>query len=88
MHCSRFRASKQNLIKVEWSLVKKICQGKQKKKTMLLLNYPLRLYFNCFSSLLSIITQSEYWHAVNEPEVARFRLQMEVCFSYLPSSPW
>lgn len=74
MHCSRFRTSKQNLIKLEWSLVKKICQGKQKKKPMLFLNYPLRLYFSCFSSLPSNITQSEYWCVVNELEVAHFRV--------------
>lgn len=85
-HCSRFRTSEQNLIKVEWSLVKKICQGKLKKK-IYFLNYPLRLYFNCFSSLRSSSTQSEYRHSANELEVAHFILPIEVCFSYLLSSP-
>lgn len=51
------------------------------------LNYPLRLYFNCFSSLRSSSTQSEYWHGANELEVAHFILPIEVCFSYLLSSP-
>lgn len=77
-HCSRFRTSEQNLIKVEWSLVKKICQGKLNKK-IYFLNYPLRLYFNCFSSL--------HRHGANELEVAHFILPVEVCFSYLLSSP-
>lgn len=88
IHCSRFRSSKQNLIKVEWRLVKRICQGKLKKKPMLFLIYPLRFLFNCFPSLLSKTTRSEYRHVVNGLEVAHIRLCIDVWFSYLQSSSW
>lgn len=85
IHCSSFRSSKQNLIKVEWRLVKKICQGKLKKKPMLFLNYPLRFLFSCSPSLLNKTTQSEYWHVVNGLEVEHTKLCIDMWFLCLLS---
>lgn len=88
IHCSSFRSSKQNLIKVEWRLVEKICQGKLKKKPVLFLNYPLRFLFSCIPSLLNKTTQSEYRHVVNGLEVEHVRLCIDVWFLYLLSLSW